>query len=317
MHSRYDTLASAKQLEQIVRARKAMGECGTEAMQLHKVAKIFDIMSFEDCDTKGSRKLCVEDEKNGTPVELVVRVSGVLAELELPPRCRPVEPNERIFLRQHVTLTGHGAPSFTTAIEQLELLTQDFHRFFEPNAWKGWSPTTHDQNPTLDANSRFYTQPRSVPGAVDVPFTKDEDPRGFLEGGKDNNFIHTIDNVVEYWEYSTEKNRYIEVDPRSFMEGDMVEAHLSFLVIRLSAKRQLNRALSPASVDNHRMLVVLRGLTRLARNASPIEDKDLAFKSFNNTKRRKLHEKPADDEAMEGGISSAMKKLHFGTFDKA
>lgn len=48
-----------------------------------------------------------------------------------------------------------------------------------------------------------------------------------------------------------------------------------------------------------------------------IEDKDLAFKSFNNTKRRKLHEKLADDEAMEGGISSAMKKLHFGTFDKA
>lgn len=71
--------------------------------------------------------------------------------------------------------------------------------------------------------------------------------------------------------------RYIEVDPRSFMEGDMVEAHLSFLVIRLSAKRQLNRALSPASVDNHRMLVVLRGLTRLARNASPVSCCELTW----------------------------------------
>lgn len=47
-------------------------------------------MSFEDSDIKGSRRLCVEDETSGSPVELVVRVTGVLAELDLPPRCRPV-----------------------------------------------------------------------------------------------------------------------------------------------------------------------------------------------------------------------------------
>lgn len=39
MHDGYDAVASAKQLEQIMQTRKATGECGTEAMQLHAVSK--------------------------------------------------------------------------------------------------------------------------------------------------------------------------------------------------------------------------------------------------------------------------------------
>ncbi|KAJ8694208.1 hypothetical protein PTI98_009135 [Pleurotus ostreatus] len=146
--------------------------------------------------------------------------------------------HKRIFLRQHVSLTGHGAPSFTAAVEKLTLLTQDFDRFLEPKAWTGWTPTIEDKCCTLDANNWFYTLARSVPGAVDITFVKTTDPRGYLERAKDNDFIHTADNVVEYYQYDKGKNLYLEVDPRTFVNGDIVEAHLSFLMVKLSTKRQ-------------------------------------------------------------------------------
>ncbi|KDQ25911.1 hypothetical protein PLEOSDRAFT_1014007, partial [Pleurotus ostreatus PC15] len=146
----------------------------------------------------------------------------------------------RIFLRQHVSLTGHRAPSFAAAAEKLTLLTQDFDRFLEPKAWTGWTPTIEDKCCTMDANNRFYTLARSVPGAMDITFAKTTDSRGYLERAKDNDFIHTANNVVEYYQYDKGKNlwvEYLEVNPRTFVNGNIVEAHLSFLMVKLSTKR--------------------------------------------------------------------------------
>ncbi|KDQ26296.1 hypothetical protein PLEOSDRAFT_1015133, partial [Pleurotus ostreatus PC15] len=112
-------------------------------------------------------------------------------------------------------------------------------RFLEPKAWTGWTPTIEDKCCTLDANNWFYTLARSVPGAVDIIFAKTTDPRGYLERAKDNDIIHTADNVVEYYQYDKGKNlwvEYLEVNPRTFVNGNIVEAHLSFLMVKLSTK---------------------------------------------------------------------------------
>lgn len=111
-----------------------------------------------------------------------------------------------MYARQHAMLSGLGAPVFKEAVDGLVELTQQFGSFFEPGEWTGWTPpTTHDGFLALEANCRYFTPVRHTIGGVDIPFQKTVDPQQHLERSKDVNFIHTGNNVVEFYQANADK----------------------------------------------------------------------------------------------------------------
>ncbi|KAF7426049.1 hypothetical protein PC9H_008414 [Pleurotus ostreatus] len=276
----FDLSATSLQLQSVVNAivenrllfSKQEKELG-DIVDVIDLEKVFDFLTLVDIDTKGSKRLCVEDEVVHTPTELQVRMFGVLVNHELPPRLREIEPNGRIYARQHVAISGLGAPFFTKAIEGLQELAQYLTHFFKEGSWAGWSPSEHLGFSVLDANSRYYTLRSTQLVPNDVPFPKDMDPRGLLERGKGTEFAYSEDNVVEYWKYNKDDNSYTVINPREFKDGDIVEVHVSFLLLKMSTSQRKYYNHSNV-LPRYRMLLTLRGLTLLAHN----EHKDDADK---------------------------------------
>ncbi|KAF4573277.1 hypothetical protein EYR36_007788 [Pleurotus pulmonarius] len=229
------------------------------------LVKILDSVTLVEVDTRGAKRLCVEDKQSQQPTELQARMSGVLLSHELPPRLRVMDPNARIYARQHVTLSGLGTQGFSNGVDSLRELSDHLAHFFEEGCWMGWAPSDHLGFPALEANSRYYTLRSSQLFPNDQPFPKDVDPRGFLERGKGTEFVYTEDNLVEFWKYNEDENSYIPFNPREFKDGDIVEAHVSFLMVKMSTGAQSSSSRFKAP-PKYRMLVTLRGLTLLARN---------------------------------------------------
>lgn len=50
--------------------------------------QIFDSATLVDIDTRGAKRLCVDDTEYQQPTELQARMFGVLTSHELPPRYR-------------------------------------------------------------------------------------------------------------------------------------------------------------------------------------------------------------------------------------
>ncbi len=115
---------------------------------------------------------------------------------------------EHLYARQHTSISGLGYPPFDAATGQLEAFAQELAPLFEPGTWGGWiAPSTYEGHPALDANCRYFTQVSDGCGREDIPFDKVMDPRGFLERSKGSNFIHTQNNVVEFYRYHPDDDR--------------------------------------------------------------------------------------------------------------
>ncbi|KAF4583713.1 hypothetical protein EYR40_002204 [Pleurotus pulmonarius] len=213
-------------------------------------------------------------------------------------------PRDRAYARQHVKLSGLGAPSFKQSIQQLQELTGQFGRFFEPGSWAGWAPPkTDDGFLALEANCRYFTPIRYSEDTRDIPFERTVDPQRHLERSKDSRLIHTADNVVEFYQRLAGGAGYAILDPKEFRDGDIVAAHVSFLVV---ASLQPNGHLKGSrDAHQHRMLVILRGLTLLERNAHmttlDAEASPNILKISNRARTRKrIHDTSKRGEPMEG-----------------
>lgn len=183
-------------------------------------------------------------------------------------------------------------------MESLSELSNHLARFFEEGSWVGWAPSEHLGSPVLEANSRYYTLRSSQLVPNDQPFPKDMDPRGFLERGKGLEFAYTEDNLVEFWRYNKDKDRfvpfqylqsmslillsYITLNPREFKNGDIVEAHVSFLMVKMSVG-QHNGSDRFKAPPKYRMLVTLRGLTLLARKEHKVRSFGTSYTGRSDT----------------------------------
>ncbi|KAF4586268.1 hypothetical protein EYR38_010543 [Pleurotus pulmonarius] len=261
----FDKSATAVQVETAFLKLRAE-EAEEEFYDLQTIGELVDSLTFENVDKRGSMVLSLLDEPSWQSTELIVRVVGALIGQDLPPRRRPVAHRERAYARQHVKLAGLGAPSFDRAIQQLVGTTQQFNRFFEPGEWIDWTPPkTDDGFVALEANCRYFTPMRFSEDHVDVPFDVTVDPQHHLERSKDGQFIHTADNIVEFYQKNDVDNSYDTFDPKGFRDGDIVAAHVAFLAVKIKGQASGERKGARES-EKYQMLVVLRGLTLLARN---------------------------------------------------
>lgn len=83
-----------------------------------------------------------------------------------------------------------------------------FDRHFEENKLEKWGDQHTDVDDVLEASNRYLTPKKDVPIGQSVPFNKYMDPKGILEEmlGEGDGFVHTEDNVVEYFEQKMDPN---------------------------------------------------------------------------------------------------------------
>ncbi|CAA7263691.1 unnamed protein product [Cyclocybe aegerita] len=121
-----------------------------------------------------------------------------------------------------------------------------------------WNASSSAGYLTIDMVNHYFT-PRSQasPDQI-ISFSFAIDPDGILAAcTTDGTLVHTEDNSVEYYEryQEGEKQRYEAINPIKFRIGDIAEAQVSFIVIRLKEQK-------------YKMLIVMRALTLL--DSSPL-----------------------------------------------
>jgi hypothetical protein len=109
------------------------------------------------------------------------------------------------YLRQSISLGGMGTPLFEASIENMI----QGYGILARNV-----PSTHlvphgiietiDGTSSLNFVNRYFTPKRDAPSARAVPFTREIDPHGILTATGGETYIHTEENVVNYYKRTTD-----------------------------------------------------------------------------------------------------------------
>ncbi|KAH6874666.1 hypothetical protein BKA70DRAFT_1449332 [Coprinopsis sp. MPI-PUGE-AT-0042] len=207
-------------------------------------------------------RLCREGEDKQAE-EAVFRVQGVLCGKDLPPVQKKgnsqSELRSRRFIRQNVKITGFGEAQFTKALTELEAVHLKMSNCFPDGRMEDFQPSMFGNHFAIEANTRYFNHRNTVSADVQpVDFLDGVDPEGSLYRLMGEDYVHTQDNQVDYFqvhvdaegnkrhvkEYTsqrqrqlTTKCRYIRVSPSIFRIGDIVEAALAFVCVPLKNSR--------------------------------------------------------------------------------
>ncbi|KAF8873003.1 hypothetical protein BD779DRAFT_1452340, partial [Infundibulicybe gibba] len=171
--------------------------------------------------------------------EAVFTIQGVLVVKDLPPiQEKPPQATTRYrYLRQGITITGLGSPTFEYAINAAVDISRMFDRQFPEGKMEPWTaPTTDEGQSCIELSNRYFTPKRDAPRMIHIPFPESVDPHGILERMTKGEYIHGEENVVEYYTCSREgsgEERFQAAKPHVFRIGDLVEAQVSFAVVPL------------------------------------------------------------------------------------
>ena len=103
-------------------------------------------------------------------------------------------------MKQSVNLTAFGSPLFHNYITKIEEIHELFTCHLPADAMLPWSPDDFENHEVIAIGNRFYTDRHDKGGDVDIPFSYYVDPRGILERGKGAEFVHLMENEVDYFE---------------------------------------------------------------------------------------------------------------------
>jgi len=109
------------------------------------------------------------------------------------------------FLRQGVTLTGLGSPTFTRALEAIKSVHSKFDRQFSEGALEaqGEYNVGNTEPDRLDIWNRYLTPAREARGMQSVSFLPGVDPKGTLRDMAQEDgtcpYVHTEDNQVHFY----------------------------------------------------------------------------------------------------------------------
>ncbi|KAF8870508.1 hypothetical protein BD779DRAFT_1455315 [Infundibulicybe gibba] len=195
--------------------------------------------------------------------ELVFTLVGVICAHDLPPiKEKPsVVARQYKYLRQSISITGIGSPTFGAAVEATHLIFDMFQRQFQEGALAVWETPSHQSYPTLPMSNRYLTPRRDAPHMEHIPFEAEVDPHGYLESMIKDGYIHGEENNVEYYTQSTKEGKkiFVESGPQTFRVGDIVEVQVSFVVVPLKQQR-------------YKMMGVLHAIALLDTSFSQVQE---------------------------------------------
>jgi len=114
--------------------------------------------------------------------------------------------NEARFMRQLVQLTGLDTSSFNTAVHNIRTLFAEFSRHFQDGDLHVWNPDTFMTHPALNIYNRYFYTTKECPNQAAVALGDTIDPNHTLAAlGLASGLVHTHDNQVEYFKFSTDR----------------------------------------------------------------------------------------------------------------
>jgi hypothetical protein len=109
------------------------------------------------------------------------------------------------FMKQAVSLTGLDSTSFANSIQSIDAVEDIFSRQVGESKMVPWKNGTYLDWDTIYASNQYFTSVRNYPNIRPVAFDKLVDPDGTLEALASLSGVsrvHSLDNVVEYYELS-------------------------------------------------------------------------------------------------------------------
>lgn len=111
-------------------------------------------------------------------------------------------PRQRNFLRQAITLSGLGSESFSRVVQGIQHIHGQFSRSFSDGCLEEWVPNQFEGHEAIDAANRFFTPRTQAKSEEILAFNHLVDPDEILTTAmrQDDQFTHTMDNEVDYYE---------------------------------------------------------------------------------------------------------------------
>lgn len=271
----YDTVAAANALEQYASENVEPEDWRLSSfVEINKITELYQIIQVNGPKTW---RLVGAEVNESEREEAVFTLQGVIIMKDLPPVTDKPKllTNDRYkYLRQSLTLTGFGSPTFNNAVSAAQTIHRLFDRNFAESEMEPWTIATAGEQLSFDMTNRYFTPTKDTPLMQHVPFKNDVDPLGILEGMAQAGYTHGEENEVGYYkryDKGPDKRAFQEVHPQTFRIGDIVEVQLTFAVVPLKGKRV-------------KMLSVLRSIVLLdrkfgeaARNANTIPSAPMAI----------------------------------------
>ena len=116
------------------------------------------------------------------------------------PLSRKVMPSRCRFLRQSVTLVGAKCLAFEDVLKSIIQAQALFSRVAKDGKLDDWEPTFLSDDVGITASNRYFqhreeTQPEDV-----ISLDPEIDPHHVLSEAASGNYLHTVNNRVEYYE---------------------------------------------------------------------------------------------------------------------
>ena len=174
---------------------------------------------------KRSWKLGIQESEESENEEVILRVQGIVCNRELPPIRNPFKvyvlisessetysyysrlPNRRLYLRQSMMLTGLSSPKFNDAIQSIHAIEDIYRRQAVEGNMEAWIPSSFQGHPSIDVSNRYFTPRQHALQDRHISFSQAVDPDNILSEAMGEEFVHTEDNEVEYYEARKEAGR--------------------------------------------------------------------------------------------------------------
>jgi hypothetical protein len=121
------------------------------------------------------------------------------------------ESNRIRYLRQSVTLTGFGTPTFENGIKGLLQVHELFDRHVPENKLDECSIVDKcDDFLGVHLSNRYFSSWHENPTGAHIPFAPMVDPSGFLTSLVKTQYFHGEQNVVKYYNRSVDSRGVIK-----------------------------------------------------------------------------------------------------------
>ncbi|KAF8324385.1 hypothetical protein F5887DRAFT_1086610 [Amanita rubescens] len=259
----FNTKAASERLEQLAIERAAFRRAGVQLAELTRLKEWASLYKVYQSNTDSKTWHIVHKKDNIEMVdpkeleELVVSIQGIIWKQDLPPFVqeirRPTQ-NRKRFLRQSVTLTGCGTPTFEQGLKTIMDVQALFDRHIPANKIDECTFIDKcDKHLGIHLTNRYFTPRWESPAEEAVPFTTDVDPSGILAALAGHDFFHGEQNIVKYHDRQIVQGgavKYETISPVRFRVGDIVEAKATFMLV-------------PIREGRFKLSAVLRSLTLL------------------------------------------------------
>ena len=97
-------------------------------------------------------------------------------------------------------LTGLSSPKFNDAVLSMRAIEDIFRRQAVDGTMEVWVPSAFQGHQSIDVGNRYFTPSQHALQDRQISFSPAIDPENILSEAMGEEFVHTEDNEVEYYE---------------------------------------------------------------------------------------------------------------------